>query len=46
MHLYEDVSMEDTLNFTEEAQNCFNLQWGEQGLENQMLPLVVKKALA
>ena len=32
MHLYEDVFLEDSLNFAQEAQNWLNLQWGNRDL--------------
>ena len=46
MHLYGDISLEDTLNFAPEAQKWLNLQWGELGLENPLVSLVVTKDLA
>jgi hypothetical protein len=46
MRLYEDQSIEDALNVAQEAQNSLNLQPGEHGLEDPLLPLAVKKALA
>ena len=44
--LYEDLSLEDVLDATQEAQISLNLQSGEKGLENLLLPLVGWKALA
>jgi len=46
MHLYEDLSLEDALDVGHEAHNSLNLQLGEQRLENPLLLLVVRKALA
>jgi len=46
MSKYEDLSLEEALDFAQEAKRWLNLQLEEHGLENPLLPLVVGKDLA